>query len=136
MEENMLGKTRACLINTTSVLVITLLSFVFLAATTARIPGNTHSVTHAESSTALPWLPPTFTEVKKLTHSSAYLRTVAVSDSTLVIGASDAGPGGAAFVYQRSDGIGENWDAVKTLRPANATPGDEFGFWQIGIDGD
>ncbi len=81
-----------------------------------------------------------FNEVKKLFASDAqagdvFGNSVAVSGDNAIVGARGASIGGAAYVFQRSQGGADNWGEVRKLTASDAQAGDQFG-WSVAISGD
>ncbi|MCH8065596.1 MAG: FG-GAP repeat protein, partial [Chloroflexi bacterium] len=87
-------------------------------------------------------------EVKKLTASDAYPATpgnwfgwsTAISGDIVVVGARFGGGSnaGAAYVFQRNEGGGNNWGEVKKLVASDGSAvgvGDQFGF-SVAVSGD
>ncbi len=79
-------------------------------------------------------------EVKKITASDAttddfFGESVAISGDTVIVGAHNAGSKGAAYVFQRDEGGGDNWGEVKKIIGTLTTTFDVFGF-SVGISGD
>ncbi|MBA3534500.1 MAG: FG-GAP repeat protein [Ardenticatenales bacterium] len=80
-------------------------------------------------------------ETKKLVASDGafddqFGRDVAVSNSTIVVGAwldGDEGTNfGSAYIYERDEGGAANWGEATRITPADASIGDHFG-WIVGI---
>jgi len=61
-------------------------------------------------------------------------KSVAIDGDTVVIGAPDAGTGGAVYVLRTTDG-GATYGQVAKLTASDAAAGDRFGF-SVAIDGD
>ena len=57
--------------------------------------------------------------------------SVAVRNTTLIVGAPGHGNGGAVYVFERQAG---NWNQVQKLVPGDLTPGSSFGF-SLAFDG-
>ncbi len=79
-------------------------------------------------------------EVKKLlaSDSSSYDyfgRSVGISGDTLVVGASGAGSGGAAYVFERNQGGADNWGEVALVTGSDQGSSASFGF-SVGISDD
>jgi uncharacterized protein (TIGR03437 family) len=80
-------------------------------------------------------------EVRRLSASDgvsddAFGASTAISGDTVIVGATgDDGSRGAAYIYQRNKGGGDNWGEVKKLTSSDGTASDVLGIF-VAVNGD
>ncbi|MEP7272785.1 MAG: HYR domain-containing protein, partial [Acidobacteriota bacterium] len=79
-------------------------------------------------------------EVKKLTASDRmagdrFAKSLGISGDTVVVGAAQSDPNGAAYIFERNKGGTDNWGEVKKLTPSDPLS-ERFGGSSVGISTD